>query len=201
MIIESMSKEGFYIDMTLCLGCRACQTACKDKNNLPEGVLFRKVRTCETGTFPEPGTYHYSSACNHCETPMCTRACPTGAMHIAKDLTVQHDAEMCIKCRYCVNACPYGVPQYVEAFKRIAQCDACIDLRESGQNPVCVDACVMNLIEWGPLEALRSKHRQAMPVNVIALLPDASKTKPSLLIKPKQKALLPEFTRMEPLNG
>ncbi|MDR2869106.1 MAG: 4Fe-4S dicluster domain-containing protein [Deferribacteraceae bacterium] len=193
-----MQKYGFYIDMTRCLGCRACQLACKDKNNLPENVLFRQVRTYETAPYPMPAVYHYSSACNHCEQPKCVRSCPTGAMHLAKDGTVQHDPAMCIKCRYCVSACPYEVPQYVESLRKIAKCDACINLREQGEWLACVDACVMGCLEWGPLDVLRRIHADDVLVSEIAILPPETITKPSILIKAKSCAMEQDFVRMQP---
>ena len=69
---------GFYFDMTRCVGCRACQVACKDRCNLDLGVLFRYAKTYETGSFPKVGMYNYSGSCNHCENPACVTVCPTG---------------------------------------------------------------------------------------------------------------------------
>ena len=61
----------FYFDMTACIGCKACQMACKDKNNLPLGVLYREVKSYEVGEYPMPGIYHTSLTCNHCVDPTC----------------------------------------------------------------------------------------------------------------------------------
>ena len=60
---------GFYFDMTRCIGCRACQVACKDKNRLGVGTLYRGVKSYTVGTFPDVKTYSYSASCNHCEDP------------------------------------------------------------------------------------------------------------------------------------
>ena len=79
---------GFYFDMTRCIGCRACQVACKDKNNLGVGVVLRNAQTYEVGTFPTVKMYNLSNTCNHCENPACVAACPTKAMHKAEDGTV-----------------------------------------------------------------------------------------------------------------
>ena len=79
---------GFYFDMTRCVGCRACQVACKDRNNLDIGLLFRYAKTYETGSFPDVGMYNYSGSCNHCEHPACITVCPTGAMYKAEDGTL-----------------------------------------------------------------------------------------------------------------
>ena len=68
---------GFYFDMTACIGCKTCQIACKDKNDLPLGTLYRNIESYETGEFPKPGAYHLSVSCNHCEKPACVEMCPT----------------------------------------------------------------------------------------------------------------------------
>ena len=188
---------GFYYDMASCVGCRTCQIACKDKNNLEPGVIFRRVRSFETGDYPQPGYYHYSSACNHCENPKCVRTCPTKAMYIATDLTVQHDLSLCVRCRYCINNCPYGVPQFMEMSRHVGKCDACADLRHEGLNPVCVDACMLRCIEWGPLDELRARHCKEKPVSQIAILPSQDITTPSVLINPKPAAINTDFEEYE----
>ena len=93
--------NGFYFDMTACIGCRTCQVACKDKNDLEMGVIFRRLSDFEVGEYPAVQTYHYSGSCNHCEKPECVAACPNAAMYIdEEDGTVQHDDEKCIGCQY-----------------------------------------------------------------------------------------------------
>ncbi|MFR8299336.1 MAG: 4Fe-4S dicluster domain-containing protein, partial [Gordonibacter urolithinfaciens] len=79
---------GFYLDMTRCIGCRACQVACKDKNRLEVGTLYREVRSYTVGSFPEVDGYSYSFGCNHCEEAICLKNCPTGAIYRAPDGTV-----------------------------------------------------------------------------------------------------------------
>ena len=108
-----MAQYGFYFDMTVCAGCRTCQIACKDKNRLDVGTLFRKVDTYETGEFPNPGIYHLATACNHCDNPACVAACPTGRT-VKDEATglVVHDANIqCLGevCQLCVKACPARV--------------------------------------------------------------------------------------------
>ena len=71
-----MAQYGFYFDQTVCAGCHTCQIACKDKNRLDVGTLYRKVRTFETGEYPNPGIYHLATTCNHCDNPACVAACP-----------------------------------------------------------------------------------------------------------------------------
>ncbi|MDQ7092085.1 4Fe-4S dicluster domain-containing protein [Desulfosporosinus sp. PR] len=191
-----MGRKGFYIDMTACVGCRTCQIACKDKNNLKVGTIFRQVRTYETGVFPTPGVYHYSGTCNHCSNPKCVAVCPTGAMHIDTDLTVQHDMTKCIGCRYCTWACPYGVPKFMEELGKVHKCDACKDLRDKGENPACVDACYMRALEWGDFDELKAKHGSNVTRD-LPILPNSSITNPSTFIKPRITALQKDFQKKE----
>ena len=183
--------------MENCIGCKTCQVACKDKNDLRVGILFRKVLTFETGAFPRPGLYHFSGACYHCENPKCVEGCPTGAMHIAEDGTVQHDIEKCIGCRYCVWNCPYGAPQFIPELGKVSKCDSCKDLRDKGENPACVDACNMFAIEWGDIDELRSKHINEELVANLPILPSSSITNPSLLINPRTAAKLKDYREKE----
>lgn len=192
-----MTQKGFYLDMTSCIGCKTCQIACKDKNDLKVGTIYRRVRTFELGVFPNPRFYHYSGTCNHCANPKCVEGCPTGAMHVAEDKTVQHNAERCIGCRYCTWNCPYAVPQYIEEIGKVGKCDGCKDLRDKGENPVCVDACVMRCIEWGDLEELKAKHAGEELTSDLPILPSSNTTKPSLLIRPKAVAKRKDYRLKE----
>ena len=107
-----MGRMGFYFDAVNCIGCRTCQIACKDKNALPVGMLFRRVVTVEAGRFPEGSFFHISEGCNHCEDPACVSNCPSGACAKNEQGLVTIDEEVCIGCRSCVMSCPYGQPQY-----------------------------------------------------------------------------------------
>lgn len=188
MTEESAKRKGFYFNSRRCAGCRTCQVACKDKNRLDAGTFFRRVTSYQTGTYPNAMLYHYAATCNHCENPACVAVCPNAAMYIdEEDGTVQHDDEKCIGCQYCVKACPYGVPQYLESLQKTHKCDACIQLRAAGEQPACVAACPMRALEFGDIEELRAAHPDA--VNQIAVLPDASQTNPSVAIEAKPAAL------------
>lgn len=179
-----MGKLGFLIDLTQCTGCATCQVACKDLHDSPLGVKFRRVSTYETGTYPKPGVYHFSISCNHCEKPACVANCPTGAMSIADDGTVQHDDDVCIGCKTCVESCPYGAPQYNESIAIVEKCDACATQRATGENPICVDACRNRCLHFGDLDELSREFSASNDslVSDIAILPDSSETNPSLLI-------------------
>lgn len=188
-----MSKLGFYIDVESCIGCRVCQIACKDKNGLDVGVNYRRVRSFETGSFPNGGKFHYSYGCNHCENPKCVEGCPTGAMHMGEDLTVQHDDDLCIGCKKCMENCPYQIPQYLEEKGITGKCNTCIDLREEGQNPACVDACLMRCLKFGPLDELENEYGPDL-VQELPFMPQASLTGPSVRIHPRACALEKDYS-------
>lgn len=181
-----MGKLGFYYDAEMCTGCKTCQVACKDKNRLDVGTIFRKVTDYEIGEYPDARWYHLSIACNHCEHPACVAACPTGAMYIADDGTVLHDDALCDGCQNCVNICPYGQPKFIEEKGIVGKCDSCYAIRHAGGNPVCVDACPLRALEFGDLDELRAKHEGEELTNALPILPDPELTNPSLLIHPKE---------------
>lgn len=191
-----MGKLGFYFNQSSCSGCRACQTACKDRNDLQPGQLYRHVTTYQTGVYPHATMYHYSATCNHCEDPACVKACPTRAMHKAEDGTVQHDDDLCIGCRMCAMACPYNVPQYLEEKGVVGKCDACKPYRDAGLNPVCVDACNMRVLDFGDLDELREKYGSVNLVHDLPILPSSETTGPSTIIEPKTAAIAPDFKKV-----
>ena len=191
--VNNMAQLGFYFDQTRCIGCRTCQISCKDRNDLTVGVLYRRVASFDTGEGPTFGTYNYASTCNHCFTPACVANCPTGSMH--KDLddgTVQRNALLCIGCDACIIACPYSVPVMLEDKGIVGKCDSCKPFRDDGQNPVCVDACVMRALDFGDLADLEGKYGSGL-VNELPILPSAQTTEPSVRIKPRSFALNPTF--------
>lgn len=180
--------QGFYFDQQACVGCRTCQMACKDKNDLDVGYLFRKVTSYEAGNFPKPVTFHYSGACNHCYKPACVEVCPAGATYIdVEDGTVQHDDNKCIGCGYCVEACPYEHPVLIKELNVVHRCDACIGLRSMDEKPACVTACPLRALDFGPIDELRTAHPEG--VEQIIVLPDAIQTGPSVIINARPAAL------------
>jgi len=182
-----MAQLGFYYDMTACTGCKTCQIACKDKNNLEAGTLFRQVYQFEGGKFPNPWVYNLSIGCNHCAEPKCTKNCPTGALYKReKDGIVMHDPEKCIGCKLCTWSCPYGAPKYIESRGKAGKCNLCADLVDKGEQPACVAACQMRVLEFGDIDELRKKHGDT---SAIKGLPESGITKPSLTIKPKKEAM------------
>ena len=171
---------GFYVDLASCIGCKTCQVACKDRRDIQvAGSRLRRVDTFECGTYPEVAMFHLNLSCNHCESPACVANCPTGAMYKDDDGTVQHDDEACIGCQTCVNSCPYGAPQFIEEDKIVQKCDTCRALREAGHEPVCVEACPLRALSFGPVGELRERYGGAAD---LPPLPDAAATAPNLVL-------------------
>ncbi|WBA81054.1 DMSO/selenate family reductase complex B subunit [Endozoicomonas sp. GU-1] len=191
----SIKQLGFYVDTAKCTGCKTCQLSCKDENDLKVGVNWRRVYEYGGGSWlqNEDGTYaqdvfaYYTSiSCNHCAKPACTKACPTGAMHKRdQDGLVVVNADVCVGCRYCEMACPYGAPQFDAEKKVMTKCDGCFDRVEQGKQPICIESCPLRALDFGPIEELRAKYGTEAD---IAPLPDSSLTEPSLVMKASRHA-------------
>ena len=147
---------GFIHNNVDCIGCRACEIACKDKNGLPAGPRFRRVQYVEGGTYPEVFAFKINMSCNHCAEPACLPTCPTGAIFKRKDNgVVDIDSTLCIGCRKCEAACPFGAPQFNVELNIVQKCNMCIDELEVGRKPYCVSACMMRVLDIGPIDELR----------------------------------------------
>jgi anaerobic dimethyl sulfoxide reductase subunit B len=188
-----MAKQlAFYVDIASCTGCKACQVACKDKNDLPTGVRWRKVYQYEGGDWVEQNgemipsnvyAYAVSSACMHCENPICMDVCPSAAISKDENGIVLIDQDKCIGCRYCSWACPYGAPQFNESIGVMTKCNMCKDLVDKGERPACVESCPYRALDFGPLDELQKAHGAfAAP----APLPDPNITKPSIVYNPNK---------------
>jgi len=183
----------FSFDASFCSGCKACQAACKDKNNLPVGVLWRRVIEVSGGTWQKTGVawdntvfaYNLSMSCNHCVHPKCAGVCPVDAYDVRADGIVVLDSTKCIGCGYCAWACPYGAPQYNPQAGYMTKCDFCLDQLEQGLPPACVAACPMRVLGYGEAEieqgiALWNVSPEEHPFP----LPVFSHTQPRLTIQP-----------------
>jgi len=104
-----MPKYAMVIDLQNCVGCGACSIACKNENNLTEGIFWSNKITETSGTFPNVRYHYIPTLCNHCTDAPCVRGCPTQAMHKIDSGITMHNPKKCIGCRYCMFNCPYGV--------------------------------------------------------------------------------------------
>jgi len=185
-----MSKQyAFYFDSSSCSGCKTCQMACKDKNNLRVGLLWRRVYEVMGGGWERRGAawmssvfaYNVSLACNHCREPICVEVCPTRAMHKRDDGIVLIDPKKCIGCRNCSLACPYGAPQYDSEIGKMTKCDFCVDNLEQGLPPACVAACLLRALDFGQRTELEARYGS---LENVYPLPEPHLTEPALTLTP-----------------
>jgi len=164
--------KGVLVDLSKCVGCRACQIACKEWNELPaepttfEGSYenppelkwntYTRVRFVEGENKGKNFWRFIKIQCRHCKEPACVSVCPVGAMHKAKDGSVIYDEDECIGCRYCMLACPFGVPTYEwhKALPSIKKCVFCFDRTSDGRLPACVQACSSGALKYGELSEM-----------------------------------------------
>jgi Fe-S-cluster-containing dehydrogenase component len=102
-------RYAMVIDLHSCVGCAACDIACKSENNVPEGFAWSNHVMETEGVFPDVRYRYMPTLCNHCLDAPCVANCPTTAMYKSEDGLTLHDASKCIGCRACQVACPYGV--------------------------------------------------------------------------------------------
>lgn len=178
-----MSKQlALAIDLDTCVGCQACVTSCKqwntsgsagpltDKNPYeegPTGTFLNRVQTYEVGSFPDTEVVHFPKSCLHCADPPCVPVCPTGASYKRKeDGIVLVNYDICIGCKYCSWACPWGVREVDEKQKVMTKCTLCVDriyneeLPEEERNPACVMACPTNARFFGDINDPESQIAQ-----------------------------------------
>ena len=147
-------QYGFLVAVSRCSGCGRCVEACRRENKLSEGTQDR--RRVQSFTRTRGRTFFVSTSCMHCAEPSCMAVCPAGAIWKDDQGIVRVKAERCMGCKYCYQACPYGVPTYNEV--SMDKCDACrsAGLRED-EDPYCVQACKFGALEFGPLDELQAK--------------------------------------------
>ncbi len=184
------NQLAFSVNIDKCTGCKTCQVACKDKNNLPTGIRWRRVFQYEGGEWVKldgemipSGIFEYpvSAACMHCANPVCMQVCPAAAISKRADGIVLIDQDKCIGCRYCSWACPYGAPQFNAELGVMSKCNMCYDLVDKGEKPACVESCPYRAMDFGQLEDLQMKYGTFTSP---APLPDPKFTVPSVVYIP-----------------
>ena len=181
---------GFYFDQTRCTGCYTCSVACKDWNDIPVGVNWRRINNLEDGKFPKLFLSYLSIACNHCANPPCAKICPVEAIiKRESDGIVIVDSKKCIgkeECgAKCLKVCPWDVPQFrSEKFAKMEKCNFCLERLEQGQQTICVEACPMYALDAGPIDELRRKYGDIIEAEGFKY---SKKFMPSVIFKPKLK--------------
>ena len=168
-----MTRVGFFTDTTLCIGCKACEVACKEWNDVPaDGLNFLAQSYDNTGSLGADTWRHVafieqevetdtgtdglrwlmsSDVCKHCTHAGCLDVCPTGAIFRTEFGTVVVQADVCNGCGYCIVACPFGVISQREHDGRAWKCTMCYDRLRGGLEPACATVCPTQSIQFGPL--------------------------------------------------
>jgi formate dehydrogenase iron-sulfur subunit len=192
---------GFFTDTSVCIGCKACEVACKEWNQIPDDGLdwagrshdnsgglgadtWRHVAFVEQrvkvgeheANFQRDGDFRWlmaSDVCKHCTHAACLDVCPTGAIFRTEFGTVVVQQDICNGCGYCVPACPYGVLDKREDDGRIFKCTLCYDRLGVGEEPACAKACPTDSIQFGELDELRNRAAGRIEVLHAAGVPEA----------------------------
>ncbi len=172
--------KGFFTDTTVCIGCKACEVACKQWNQLPDDGMFFSAMSFDNSVELSASTWRHvafierpvslsaqadgnfswlmlSDVCKHCRRAGCLEACPTGAIVRTEFDTVFVQPDVCNGCGYCVVACPFGVIDRLEDDGRAWKCTLCYDRLKGDLEPACAKACPTDSIVFGELDDLRQK--------------------------------------------
>lgn len=163
-----MSSYYLWHDAESCIGCQACELHCKTNKGLGPGPAPCRIVT--VGPKPEderPRQRFVFMPCYHCEDPWCVRACPTTAMRKrGKDGIVHIETALCIGCKSCLYACPWGAVQWDPDSRKVVKCDYCMDRLDAGLQPACVTKCVTQCLSFGDAAHLpedrRRRHAEAV---------------------------------------
>jgi formate dehydrogenase iron-sulfur subunit len=170
---------GFFTDTSICIGCKACEVACKEWNQLPGNAPKFLDSYDNTGKLDEQNWRHVqfldrvpdapvtqgnghawlmmSDVCKHCQQASCMEVCPTDAIIRTEFGTVFIQQDVCNGCRDCISACPFGVIGFNEKTGTVHKCTFCYDRLQSGKTPACAQACPTQSIMFGPLAELKKK--------------------------------------------
>jgi formate dehydrogenase iron-sulfur subunit len=167
MTKESMaSRKALLIDISLCVGCNACQDACKSENKLAAGEEKSLSPTAYTA-LSEHGGVFVRQLCQHCEVPTCASVCPVGAFTKLAEGPVIYDANKCIGCRYCMQACPFHIPRYEwkSTQPRIQKCIFCAPRVTRGLPTACAEACPTGATKFGDRDDLLREASERIGAN------------------------------------
>ena len=176
---RSKKRYGMLIDTTRCIGCHACSVACKSEFDVPLGETRSWVEYIEKGNYPHVSRHFLPRLCNQCDKPQCVDVCPTGATWVREDTgIVTIDPEICIGCKYCMLACPYGVRFINPTTGSADKCDFCEHRVEQGVDPACVQTCVGHARIFGDLNDPDSTISQMLAENNVTVLRPEMGTEP-----------------------
>jgi formate dehydrogenase iron-sulfur subunit len=182
-------RMGFFTDTSVCIGCKACEVACKEWNQVPEDGLLLTGMSLDNSVRLDASTWRHvafieqigrrpgaetdgqaggagprwlmsSDVCKHCTEAGCLDVCPTGALMRTEFGTVVVQDDICNGCGYCVGACPFGVIGRRESDGGAHKCTLCYDRIGDGLTPACAKACPTESIQFGPVDELRERAKQ-----------------------------------------
>ena len=169
-----MQVKTMFIDPSRCIGCRACEAACREcDSHKGESMIMVDFVDRELSVATQP------TVCMHCEDPVapCAQVCPVLAITITADGVVQQaETSRCIGCRNCVYACPFGVPKFDSEARLMKKCNLCYDRTSQGLRPWCAQACPTQAIWYGTYEEFVDE-REGRPVNVTSFGEQTVRTK------------------------
>ncbi|MEW8987126.1 MAG: 4Fe-4S dicluster domain-containing protein [Bacillus sp. (in: firmicutes)] len=172
-------QVGFCFNADDCINCKACEIACKNENQTPDYINWRKVKQIDF-------ELALSISCNHCESPECFRVCPERAFTKREDGIVLIDDNLCTGCGLCVSACPYQAPQFNPETKKVSKCQMCYPRQDAGLPPACVEACTTGALKLINLNKFSNK----AVVRSLPGFPDIHITSPSIVfypVKPRKR--------------
>ncbi len=181
---DGQPRMGFFTDTSVCIGCKACEVACKEWNGVPENPFAWTGESYDNTSSLGANSWRHvafiekpadnfewlmsSDVCKHCTTAACLDVCPTGALFKTEFETVVVQEDVCNGCGYCVPACPYGVIDRRESDGRAWKCTLCYDRLKVGEEPACAKACPTDSINFGTLEAMTAMAADRLDVVVAA---------------------------------
>lgn len=159
-----MSRYALVIDVDHCTGCKGCEIACKNENNIPLGERWNRLLLCGPyGKYPDLSQYYLPTHCQQCENAPCVEACPTEASYRDPETNiVLVNKEKCIGCKYCIMACPYGVRAWNPKEHVVEKCTLCQHLTSAGELPQCVKVCSVQCRYYGDLDNPNSDASKAL---------------------------------------
>jgi formate dehydrogenase iron-sulfur subunit len=177
-VSSSIHQVGILVDVTRCTGCNQCVDTCAEVNQLGENKYLKQQSpdglsaSRWSAIVESPEGAYVRKFCRHCLDPACVSVCPVGAMYQTDEGVVLYDSDKCMGCRYCMMACPYGIPRYEwdSATPLVQKCIMCYDRLEDGESPACVGACPEKAMAFGEREemlAMAHKRMQDNPQNYI----------------------------------
>ena len=164
-----MSKALLY-DATMCIGCKQCEKACSEKNKLPydDNIAAEEKQSEHKYTVVlTKGDKFMRRLCMNCNEPACASVCPVGALHKTALGPVVYEESRCMGCRYCMVACPFGVPKYEwnKVLPRVQKCTMCSDRVAAGNQTACAEACPTGATKFGDRDELIAEARKRIQDN------------------------------------